>query len=110
MFRNDAGFDENNQGTRFDLILLSAMELAAIAQALESGSAGALAALTGLRHGSKGDLVEALQTALNTGVDGDFGRETKEALAHAQQAAMNGKATGIYSRDMDAILGFDIFS
>jgi len=97
-------------GTRFDLVLLTGLDAAT---AVSMRTAGASAseinqALAGLRHGSKGDSVKALQAKLGVTDDGDFGPGTKLALAKAQLQKL-GLATGVYSVEMDDVMDFGIF-
>ena len=108
-FRKAAGFNENNQGTRFDVILLSGMEFAVIADAMGSEQAKKLVCL---RHGSKGELVGKLQAKLGFPVpkqDRDFGAFTKRRLTEVQREKLNGLATGTYNLEMDRLLGFGLF-
>ncbi|WP_295583696.1 hypothetical protein [uncultured Lamprocystis sp.] len=110
-FRTAAGLDSGNgEGTRFDLVLLTGLD-AATAAAMRTAGASTDAikeALTGLRHGSKGDEVKRLQQKLGIDADGDFGPGTKLALCKAQFEKL-GLATGVYSVEIDDDLGFGIF-
>jgi hypothetical protein len=109
-FRKAAGFNENNQGTRFDVVLLSGMEFAAIADA---GGSEQPKKLVCLRHGSKGNLVRELQAKLGFPVpeqDGDFGPVTKRRLTEVQREKLNGTATGTYNFEMDQLLKFGLFA
>ncbi|SDF48365.1 Trypsin-like peptidase domain-containing protein [Limimaricola pyoseonensis] len=104
-FRKAAGFDgAEHMGRRYNLLLTSGMELAAIAQ---SGAAGT-GHLRRLAHGSQGEAVRSLQSALGTTVDGDFGPGTKKALVEREAAVTGGSATGIYSVSSQAVLGFGV--
>lgn len=110
-FRNAAGLDSGNgPGTRFDLVLLTGLDAAtAVTMRLAGKSSVQIdEVLLGLRHGSKGAPVSALQSALGLTPDGEFGPGTKSALAQAQLAKL-GFATGIYSLEMDGDMGFGIF-
>lgn len=102
-FRETAGFDSNvHRGTRYDLLLTTGMELAAIAM----GGSG----LRRLSHGSVGPQVTALQRALGlASPDGVFGAATKRSLAGAETAA-GGGATGIYSLRTQGVLGFAVLA
>jgi len=106
-----AGLDSGNgEGTRFDLVLLTGLD-AATASSMRTAGASASAideTLIGLRHGSQGAQVAALQAKLGVGADGDFGPGTKLALAKAQFQKL-GMATGVYSVEMDDDMGFGIF-
>ena len=97
-------------GERFDIVLLTGLDAATAASMREAGrSAAAIEeALAGLRHGSQGDEVKALQSKLGLDADGSFGAGTKVALAKAQLEAL-GFATGIHSVEMDGDLGFGVF-
>jgi hypothetical protein len=97
-------------GERFDIVLLTGLDAATAASMREGGKSAAEIdeALAGLRHGSQGEEVEALQSKLGLSVDGTFGPGTKLALAKAQIAAL-GFATGIHSVEMDGDLGFGVF-
>lgn len=97
-------------GERFDIVLLTGLDAATAATMREAGQSAAEMdeALSGLRHGSQGKEVEALQAKLGLSVDGNFGPGTKLALAKAQIAAL-GFATGIHSVEMDGDMGFGVF-
>lgn len=97
-------------GTRFDLVLLTGLDAATAASMRLAGKSLAEIdeTLVGLRHGSKGAKVSALQAALGLPASGDFGPGTKSALAKAQLEKL-GFATGIYSLEMDGDMGFGIF-
>jgi hypothetical protein len=91
-------------GVRYDLLLTTGMELAAIARA----SASERASLRRLSHGSHGGEVDALQAALGLAVDGDFGPETKMRLTEVEAEANEGSATGIYTMFSQGALGFSV--
>jgi hypothetical protein len=59
-FRRKVGFDGTNYGRRFDNLLVTGHEAAAVAAAIESGSD--TAALVCLRQGSRGEAVRLLQS------------------------------------------------
>ena len=104
-FRRTAGFDgSQHQGTRYDLLLTTGMELGAI-----EAASGDTAHLRRLAHGSVGDDVASLQTRIGAGNDGDFGPRTKERLAQAESEVDQGKATGLFTAHSAELLGFDIF-
>lgn len=110
-FRAAAGLDSGiGAGTRFDLVLLTGLDAAtAVSMRMAGESASAInLALAGLRQGSKGPGVAALQAKLGVTADGDFGPGTKLALAKAQLQKL-GMATGVYSVEMDGAMGFGIF-
>jgi V8-like Glu-specific endopeptidase/GH24 family phage-related lysozyme (muramidase) len=102
-FRRKGGFDgDQHRGRRYDVVLTTGMELAAIAM----GGGG----LRRLSHGSSGDEVRALQAALGiASPDGDFGPATKKRLVELELAARAGIATGIYSMNTQQALGFQVF-
>jgi peptidoglycan hydrolase-like protein with peptidoglycan-binding domain len=82
--------------------LPSATALAACAATV--GGSGVSVGCATLSQGSSGLAVAVLQTALKTTVDGQFGSDTKAALAHAQAAAEL-SATGVTSRATWQALG-----
>ena len=82
MFRRKLGFDGANHGKRFDNLLATGHEAAAVAASMASG--GDLSALTCLRQGSKGDRVKTLQSQLGLNPDGDFGANTRRELVERQ--------------------------
>lgn len=99
-FRRKAGFDGENDGTRYDNLLVTGHEAATIAATMAGGSDDSLICL---RHGSKGDLVRHLQERLGVAADGSFGAATKKALTRLQQQKL-GFATGTWTREMAALL------
>ena len=103
-FRRAAGFDGNqHRGARYDLLLTTGMELAAIQKA--SGTD-----LRRLANGSQGALVNALQRALGiASPDETFGPSTKKKLVDTEAAIRAGLTTGIYSLQTQQALGFDVF-
>lgn len=110
-FRDMAELDSGNgPGTRFDLVLLTGLDAATAASMRLAGKSPAEidAILVGLRHGSKGPKVSALQSALGLTPDDEFGPGTKLALAKAQLEKL-GFATGVYSVEMDGDMGLGIF-
>ncbi len=107
-FRAKAGFDTAAEGTRYDLILVTGMEAAATAAALD-GKAGEEVDLRCLRHGSKGEPVRRLQRALRYTDHGDFDAGTKRDLAVYQREQL-GYATGTMTPAMADLLGLEIFA
>ncbi|MCH5376917.1 MAG: hypothetical protein JJ992_23365 [Planctomycetes bacterium] len=110
-FRAAAGLNDGiGQGTRFDIVLLTGLDAATAVLMRESGSSDdeINTAIVGLRHGSQGDEVRALQERLGLTADGDFGPGTKQELAKAQLDAL-GFATGIHSVETDGDMGFEVF-
>jgi hypothetical protein len=102
MFRRKLGFDGANHGKRFDNLLVTGHEAAAVAATMTAG--GDLSQLSCLRHGSKGDRVKALQSQLGLDPDGDFGANTRRQLAERQFDKL-GFATGSWTPAMAAQLG-----
>jgi len=89
-------------GKRFDLLLLTGLDVAAVSAMRHSGSN--TQSLRCLRHGSKGDRVARLQKALGIeSSDGEFGPATKKRLGDRQKSEL-GWSTGLYSYDMDGNL------
>lgn len=103
-----AGIDN---GTRFDLLLLTGLDAATVATMREAGApqADIEAAVMGLRHGSTGPEVAVLQRKLGLNSSGNFDPVTKRKPAGAQTAAL-GFATGIHSRDLDADLDLNVLA
>jgi len=110
-FRAAAGLDSGiGAGTRFDLVLLTGLDAATAVLMRTSGASASEInqTLVGLRHGSQGPSVAALQAKLGVSADGDLGPSTKLAIAKAQLEKL-GIATGVYSVEMDDAMGFGIF-
>lgn len=97
-FRQKVGFHGENHGKRFDNLLITGHEAAAIA------AGGDLASLSCLRQGSRGERVRRLQSQLGLPVDGVFGAGTCRHLAAIQQQQL-GFATGTWSPQMAQLLG-----
>jgi hypothetical protein len=99
-FRRKLGFDQANHGRRFDNLLVTGHEAAAVA----AGAPG----IETLRQGSQGPKVRRLQEELGLdGPDGSFGANTAFAFAKLQQAKL-GFATGIQSARMAGLLGLSL--
>ena len=94
-FRRAAGFDGQNYAERYDLVLATGHEAAAVA---------AGHAVPCLRHGSQGATVRHLQAQLGLRQDGRFGPATRKALADRQRAEL-GHATGAWSPDVARDMG-----
>jgi hypothetical protein len=95
-FRRKLGFDEANHGKRFDNLLVTGHEAAAVA---------AGRGVATLRQGSRGPEVRRLQVELGLDdPDEKFGANTAFALAKRQQERL-GFATGILSARMAGLLG-----
>ncbi len=107
-FRNAAGFDDNDNGKQFSMVLLTGLDAAVASRLRETD--GNLAALNRLRHGSKGAAVVRLQTRLGLAPDTSqlLGPITRKALIRKQAEAL-GWSDGIHSTAMDRLLGFDVF-
>lgn len=104
-FRRAGGFDGNqHMGQRYNLVLTTGMELAAI-----FGADGDRSELQRLSHGSRGPLVSRLQDALHITADGEFGPGTKKKLVEFEQDQMNGSATGILSQARNQQLALNVF-
>jgi hypothetical protein len=101
MFRRKVGFDGVNNGKRFDNLIATGHEAAAVAAAIAAG--GDLSGLVCLRHGSMGDRVKTLQSQLGLSPDGDLGAGTRKALA-ALQFSKLGFATGSWTPTMASML------
>jgi hypothetical protein len=103
----------SNDGVRFDVLLLTGLDFAARSAMRKAGSNedDIDKALRCLRHGSEGDEVKKLQTALGfgSGANGAFGPATKQRLGDHQKSQL-GWGTGIYSTDMDEYLGFTVWN
>lgn len=101
-------------GAQYLYLLLTGREAYLAADLRRNGLAAdnmSLLTLRRLRFGSKGTEVAALQQKLlGAQPDGDFGPETSR-LVHEQQRKANPNASdGIYSPEMDAKLGWGMFS
>jgi len=108
-FRRAAGLTDagNHNGLRFSFVLLTGLEalLASRLTAQQAGEAELKENLFRLRHGSKGEAVRRLQTALGVkSPDGDFGPITKKKLTDVQRARL-GWADGVFSPEMEQRLG-----
>lgn len=110
--RARAGLDSDvSMGTRYDMVLLTGLDAATVAslRMQQITDEPSLDEVVGcLRHGSQGPLVEKLQAKLSIAVTGEFEWSTVEALANHQRSTL-GWASGNYGRNMDALLGFEIF-
>ncbi|MEM9762013.1 MAG: trypsin-like peptidase domain-containing protein [Pseudomonadota bacterium] len=101
-FRRKAGFDGQNWGVRYDLLLVTGHEASTIANVMRGG--GSTEPYNCLRQGSKGPLVRDLQGQLGITRDGDFGAGTCHALASRQIGELK-YATGTWSQQMADQLG-----
>lgn len=108
-FRVAAGIDRAADGQQISLVLLTGLD-AALAAQLRGQGATDLRSIRRLRHGSKGERAARLQRSLGLAPDAAqrIGPVTRDALVR-RQAAVLGWADGIYSPDMDARLGFEVF-
>ncbi len=98
---------ESDYGRNYSYVLLTGLEAAIATRLREQGKShdfGAVVASLGrLRHGSKGEEVRALQTALGMAVTGAFDAVTKIRLVEKQKAVF-GWADGVLSPAMDEAL------
>jgi hypothetical protein len=113
-FRRAAGLtnDGNHDGKRYSYVLLTGLEalLASRLTAQQADQATLTDRLWRLRHGSTGEPVRKLQAGLGIGnPDGDFGAITKTALVRLQQTRL-GFADGIFSPEMEGLLGIQVFA
>ena len=101
-FRANVGFNGSYYGERFDCLLSTGYEAAAVASTLSDASD--LAVLMCLRQGSRGPLVKQLQEQLGVyPADSQFGPQTCEELI-ARQRSKLGYATGTWSPAMAKLL------
>ena len=103
-FRQKVGFNGANHGRRFDNLMVTGHEAAAIAAAVQAGSS--MTGLECLRQGSRGIRVKLLQTQLGLSDDGVFGSGTCQALVTLQQQKL-GFATGTWSASMAKMLNLE---
>jgi hypothetical protein len=110
--RNAAGLNSDvGMGTRFDMVLLTGLDAATAASLRMRGITDDAAfdeTVGCLRRGSQGPQVGKLQEKLSVAQTGTFGWETTLALAEHQKRVL-GWASGTYGRNMDALLGFELF-
>lgn len=112
-FRRAAGLTDlgNHDGQRFTFVLLTGLE-ALIASKLTSEQASQSVLkenLWRLRHGSTGDSVARLQSGLGVSQpDGSFGPVTKQLLVNRQRSRL-GWADGVFSPEMEELLGMQVF-
>ena len=113
---------EADVNARMDLVLLTGKEArlaSEFSKPTEFGEESSLADLSTdptfqrdlerLRMGSNGSEVRKLQKTLNLNATGYFGPKTVKALADFQKEKL-GWADGIYSREMDRLLGLGVYS
>lgn len=108
-FRSASEIQGAPDGTQRSCILLTGLDVIAAVRARTG--VGDPSGLRRLRHGSRGDRVKALQTALGLQPDaaGIMGPVTRKALYDHQAVAL-GWADGIYSPAMDGLLGFNVYA
>ena len=94
-FQKAAGLEGKVMPARYDLLLVTGHEAAAVAAGRD---------VPCLRHGSQGDGVRHLQAFLGLREDGSFGPVTRAALT-ARQTETLGYATGVWSPGMARNLG-----
>ncbi len=108
-FRKAAGLHERgDNGKRFDYVLITGVEASIAAKLRGSAPSAVFERLTRLRHGSRGELVKALQQKLGLSPTGQFGATETKTIAALQREKF-GSADGIYSPVMDKRLQFNIF-
>lgn len=106
-FREVAKFSGSNaRGKRYNLLLTTGMELAAVSTAL--GDPAARRRLARLSHGSTGEQVRALQAQIGNPVTGTFDASTKEAWTKVERGKLQGSATGIYSYRSEQLFQYGI--
>ncbi len=111
-FRKAVGLGSSDNGKRFDYVLITGLEAAIAAKTLAQGAGDPALVQTRLariRYGSQGDAVKRLQAALQRPQTGFFNADDKVALAALQREKL-GFADGVYAPEMDAKLGFDVFT
>ena len=111
-FRKAVGLGTSDNGKRFDYVLVTGLEAAIAAKVRTQNIADPAAIqsrLARIRYGSQGDIVKRLQKALNRPETGFFSADDKVALAALQREKL-GFADGVYAPDMDAKLGFNVFT
>lgn len=108
-FRAALGIDGGSDGKQFSLVLLTGLDAGLAADARMTGNGAE--PLARLRHGSKGAAVARLQAALGLAPDPSqlLGPVTRDALVKRQIAKL-GWADGIYSAEMDALLGLTVMA
>ena len=110
-FRKAVGLGSSDNGKRFDYVLITGLEaaIAAKAQAVAGDAPAIQTRLARIRYGSQGETVKVLQRALQRPDTGFFNADDKVALAALQKQKL-GFADGVYSPEMDAKLGFNVFN
>jgi peptidoglycan hydrolase-like protein with peptidoglycan-binding domain len=101
-FRKMAGFEKKNHGKRFDAVVMTGHEAAAVAVATVGD--GSVDALMCLRQGSRGEIVSRLQEQLGLRPDKVFGPLTAETLVSLQRRVI-GFATATWTKEMARKLG-----
>ncbi len=105
-FRETGGFaGTQHLGKRYNLLLTTGMELAALSMV----GPGDISGLARLSHGSQGEAVKRLQTGLGIAADGVFGPGTKVELTRREAAASGSSATGNYTLRTETLLKFGVF-
>ena len=117
-FRRTLGLAEPagaDNGNRYSYVLLTGDEAAIAGMLREQNRAGdhdvVRASLARLRQGSRGAMVERLQTALKLHVDGSLTAVVKKVLIDVQRQFDHKLAgDGIYSPQLDAQLSLGVFA
>jgi hypothetical protein len=107
-FRTALGLGPEANGTHYSLMLLTGLD-AGLATHVRAGNRP-LSNIQRLRHGSTGPRVAALQSALGISTQANpiLGPSTRQVLV-SRQVAKLGWSDGIYSPDMDQLLGLGIY-
>ncbi|MER9183706.1 peptidoglycan-binding domain-containing protein [Mesorhizobium sp. M0767] len=103
LFRKMAGFENKNHGKRFDAVIVTGHEAAAVAAV----GGGSIDTLMCLRQGSRGEIVGHLQGQLGLKQDNVFSPLTAETLVALQRKTL-GFATGTWTREMATKLGLKL--
>jgi hypothetical protein len=101
-FRKNVGFEGDLRGKRFDTVIVTGHEAAAVAAI----GGAAIEGLLCLRQGSRGAIVARLQEQLGLAADGKFGTMTAKALVVRQRDKL-GFATATWTAQMAAALGMN---
>ena len=108
-FRNALGLAPRggSHGEKYSYVMLTGLEAAIASKLRKTGKHGDAAVvgaeLGRLRHGSRGDLVKALQEKLGIEANGVFSGAVKKALVERQRKDL-GWADGVFGPEMDGLL------
>jgi hypothetical protein len=119
LFRRAVGLSEDDESSDYyhpyDYVLLTGLDAALAADVRTRGLTGAerdevvLEDLTRLRFGSQGESVRTLQSKLGLEPTGLLDADTRKRITDIQLEKQRW-ADGIYSPDLDQLLGFGVFS